>query len=227
MRKQSSAGISARHWPDINGEMKLGFMGRLFPALLSKAVWQYTADALPDVDIRELRKRQKKEYKAMVARTPSVGSVKDNMFASVMYLACFGFSYYRADPEHITMDVFDGMINAICTSDVMKRAYKGKNCFDRKEIDRYVRGSERSKKRKYPMDWVFDFSYDLSVPEYYVTQRECGVCKIARQEDLMFLMPHICVMDYPTIEYKGGKLIRTKTLGAGDDCCDFHVVKKD
>ena len=40
-------------------------------------------------------------------------------------------------------------------------------------------------------------------------------------------MPHICVMDYPTIEYKGGKLIRTKTLGAGDDCCDFHVVKKD
>ena len=211
----------------VSGEMKLGIMGRLFPALLSKAVWQYTAGALPDVDIRELRKRQKKEYKAMVARTPSVGSVKDNMFASVMYLACFGFSYYKADPEHITMDVFDGMINAICTSDVMKRAYKGKNCFDRKEIDRYVRGSERSKKRKYPMDWVFDFSYDLSVPEYYVTHRECGVCKIARQEGLMFLMPHICVMDYPTIEYKGGKLIRTKTLGAGDDCCDFHVVKKD
>ena len=27
-------------------------------------------------------------------------------------------------------------------------------------------------------------------------------------------------------EYKGGKLIRTKTLGNGDDCCDFHVVKK-
>ena len=35
----------------------------------------------------------------------------------------------------------------------------------------------------------------------------------------------MCVMDYPTIEYKGGKLLRTKTLGAGDDCCDFHVVK--
>ena len=35
----------------------------------------------------------------------------------------------------------------------------------------------------------------------------------------------MCVMDYPTIEYKGGKLLRTKTLGAGGDCCDFHVVK--
>lgn len=75
------------------------------------------------------------------------------------------------------------------------------------------------------MDWVFDFSYDLSVPEYFVTHRECGVCKIGQQEDLAFLTPHMCVMDYPTIEYKGGKLLRTKTLSTGGDCCDFHVVK--
>ncbi|MBE6125932.1 MAG: hypothetical protein E7186_06330, partial [Erysipelotrichaceae bacterium] len=88
------------------------------------------------------------------------------------------------------------------------------------------KGAARSKKREYPMDWVFDFSYDLSVPEYFVTHHECGVCKIARQENLFFLMPHMCVMDYPTIEYKGGKLIRSKTLGNGDDCCNFHVVKK-
>ncbi len=205
--------------------MKLGIMGRLFPAALGKAVYGYTAKALPDTDIREFKKKQMLEYKAMVGRTPSVGSPKKNMLAPVMYLACFGFSYYKADPDHITTDIFDGMIDAVCKCDVMKRFYKGKNCFDRAEIDKYVRGAERSKKRKYPMDWVFDFSYDLSVPEYYVTYRECGVCKIARQEGLMFLMPHMCVMDYPTIEYKGGKLLRTKTLGAGDDCCDFHVVK--
>ena len=84
----------------------------------------------------------------MVKRTPSVGSMKDNMFAPVMYLACYGFSYYKADPAHITLDVFDGMIDALCKSDMMKRFYKGKNCFDQKEIDKYVRGSERSKKRK-------------------------------------------------------------------------------
>ena len=206
--------------------MKLGIMGRLFPAMFGKVVYAYTASVLPDMDIRAFRKKQMKEYKDMVSRTPSVGSAKENMFAPVMVLACFGFSYYKADPKRITTDVFDGMIDAICQSDRMKRFYKGKNCFDPKEIDKYVRGSERSKKREYPMDWVFDFSYDLSVPEYYVTHRECGVCKIAQREGLMFLMPHMCVMDYPTIEYKGGKLFRTKTLGAGDDCCDFHVVKE-
>ncbi|MCR4634242.1 MAG: L-2-amino-thiazoline-4-carboxylic acid hydrolase [Erysipelotrichaceae bacterium] len=206
--------------------MKLGMMGRLFPVLFSKTVYGYTAEAVKDMDIRKFKKKHMEEYRAMVERTPSVGSMKDNMFAPVMYLACFGFSYYKADPEHITTEVFDGMIDAICKSVMMKRFYQGKDCFDPKEIGRYVRGAERSKERKYPMDWVFDFSYDLSVPEYYVTHHECGVCKIAKQEDLMFLTPHMCVMDYPTIEYKGGRLLRTKTLGNGDDRCDFHVVKK-
>ena len=37
----------------------------------------------------------------------------------------------------------------------------------------------------------------------------------------MFLMPHMCVMGYPTIEYKDGKLIRTKTLGAETTAATF------
>ena len=82
--------------------MKLGIMGRLFPAMFGKVVYGYTAKALPELDIRAFRKKQRKEYKAMVARTPSVGSMKENMFAPVMYLACFGFSYYKADPKHIS-----------------------------------------------------------------------------------------------------------------------------
>ncbi len=36
----------------------MGLMGRLFPVLLGKTVWQYTADALKDADIRELRKNR-------------------------------------------------------------------------------------------------------------------------------------------------------------------------
>lgn len=207
--------------------MKPGLMGHLFELMLDKTVYDYTKRVLPDMDMNDFKRKHRKEYRQMLQRTPSIGSMKENMFAPVVYLACYGFAYYKADPERITMDVFDGMIDAICKSETMKKFYKGKNCFDRREIDKYVRGSERSKKREYSNDWVFDFSYDLSVPEYYVTHHECGVCKIAQREDLMFLMPHMCVMDYLTIEYKGGKLIRTKTLGNGDDCCDFHVVKRE
>ena len=103
--------------------MKLGIAGRLFPLMFSKVVYGYTAKAVPELSIREFKKRHKKEYEAMVRRTPSVGSMKDNMFAPVMYLACYGFSYYKADPDHITTKVFDGMIDALCKSDMMKRFY--------------------------------------------------------------------------------------------------------
>ncbi len=206
--------------------MKMGLIGNLFPLLFDGIVYEYTRRVLPDLDLADFKKKHRAQYRQMISRIPSIGSMSENMFASVPYMACYGFAYYKADPQRITMEIFDGMIDAICKSDMMKKFYQGKNCFDRKEIEKYVAGSKRSKERKYPNDWVFDFSYDLSVPEYFVTHYECGVCKIAKQENLMFLMPHVCVMDYPTIEYKGGRLIRTKTLGKGDDCCDFHVVKK-
>ncbi|MBQ6036302.1 MAG: hypothetical protein IJL43_03230 [Lachnospiraceae bacterium] len=101
--------------------MKLGVIGRLFPLMFNKVVCGYTAEALPELDVREFQKKHRKEYEAMVKRTPSVGPMKDNMFAPVMLMACYGFSYYKADPEHITMDVFDGMIGALCQSDLMKR----------------------------------------------------------------------------------------------------------
>ncbi len=206
--------------------MKYGLIGALIPMLCDKPVYDYTTGVFPSMDTKAFKKAHMQEYKAMVSRTPGVGSVKDNMFAVVMYMACYGLSYYKAAPDKMTPEIFEGMIDALCTSDMMKRMYKNKDCFSQTEIDKYVRGSERSKKRDYPMDWVFDFSYDLSVPEYFVTHRECGVCKLAQQEDMMFLMPYMCAMDYPTIEYKGGHLIRSKTLGSGGDCCDFHVVKK-
>ena len=106
--------------------MKYGLMGMLFSKMFGKTVYEYTGKAVPQIYIRAFRKKHMAEYRAMVARTPSVGSMKENMFAPVMYLACYGFAYYKADPEHVTMDVFDGMIDAICRCDTMKKFYKGK-----------------------------------------------------------------------------------------------------
>ena len=207
--------------------MKYLPMGPVAPVFFGKDIYAYTKFVLPEIDIKEFRKLHKKEYKAMIARTPSIGSMKDNVFAPVMYLACFLFSYYKACPEKITEEIFDGMVETMCYSDRMKGMYKDGSCFDPKKMENYARGAVRSQKREYPMDWVFDFSYDPSVPEYYITHHQCGVCMIGRQEKLEFLLPHMCVMDFPTIEFSGGKLLRTKTLGNGDDCCDFHVVKAD
>lgn len=205
--------------------MKYGLLGAMIPLLLDKTVYSYTEKALPDIDIAGFKKRHRAEYKAMAERTPGVGGTKENMLCSTMYIACYGFAYYKADPEHITLDVFDGMINAVCSSDMMVKAYKGKDAFDPKQMAKYEKGAARSQKGEYPMDWRFTFNWDPAVPEYYLTYSECGVCKIAQRENLEFLVPHVCVMDYAMIELKGARLLRTKTLGSGDDRCDFHVVR--
>ena len=67
--------------------MKLGLIGRLFPLMFSKIVYGYTVKAVPELNIRVFKKKHKIEYEAMVRRTPSIGGLKDNMFAPVMYLA--------------------------------------------------------------------------------------------------------------------------------------------
>ncbi|MCR5490871.1 MAG: L-2-amino-thiazoline-4-carboxylic acid hydrolase [Bacilli bacterium] len=207
--------------------MKYNLIAIYIAHLFEKEVIPYTETNCPDLDIKPFKKRLKQEYKAMVKRTPGVGSMKENPLSVVMYMACFGLSYYKAGQGKISEDHFAGMIQAVCKSETMKKFYKGRYVFDEKNIAKYDKIHENSKKRKYPMDWVGEFRYDPSVPEFYLTYRECGICKLAKQENLSFLVKHMCLMDYPAIEYMKGKLLRSKTLGKGDECCDFHVVKAE
>ena len=58
--------------------MKTGLLGRVLPALFDRVVYDYTARALPEIDIKDFRRKHKKEYRAMAARTPSVGSAREN-----------------------------------------------------------------------------------------------------------------------------------------------------
>jgi len=48
----------------------------------------------------------------MVARTQGIGGLKENMLCVTLYIACYGFAYYKADPEKITDKIFEGKITA-------------------------------------------------------------------------------------------------------------------
>ncbi len=204
--------------------MKYGLIAIYMAHLFSKEIYAFTRERCPEIELKAFRKRHKKEYKAMVRRTPGVGGMKENPLSVVMYMACYGLSYYKAGEGKISEQTYAEMIKALCKSDMLRKFYEGRYVFDDKNIAKYNRIHENSKKRKYEMDWVGEFDYRPEVPEFYLTYRQCGICKLAKQENLGFLVKHMCVMDYPSIEYMKGKLLRSKTLGNGDDCCDFHVV---
>ena len=202
--------------------MTYGLYGVIVPILLDGIVKDYLKEALPEVNRKEFMRNLKREYRAMVERTEDIG--KDNMFRMTLYMACYGFSFYKADPALITDDIFAGFIHALSYSKLMETAYKGKDPFRKANTDKYAKGALRSQEGKYPMDWKFTFEFHPEVPEYYITHTECGICKLGQKEGLFHLVKYMCTMDFASYEFQGVKLIRTKTIGNGDDCCNFHVV---
>jgi len=202
--------------------MTYGLYGALVPVLLDGILKDYLKEALPELDLKAFMRNLKREYRAMVRRTEDIG--KDNIFRMNLYMACYGFSVCKADPEHITDEIFAGFIHALSYSKLMEKAYKGKDPFRKSETDKYAKGAVRSQKGQYPMDWKFTFECNPEVPEYYLTHTECGICKLGHKEGLFHLVKYMCTMDFAAYEFQGVKLIRSRTIGNGDDCCDFHVV---
>lgn len=77
------------------------------------------------------------------------------------------------------------------------------------------------------MNWFYYFKTVPGKDEYYITHKECGICKLTEQEGCREITKHLCMMDYYTFEMQGAVLDRTKTLGYGDDECNFHLMSKE
>ena len=77
------------------------------------------------------------------------------------------------------------------------------------------------------MNWYYFFETVPGKDEYYITHKQCGICKLTKQENCEEITKHLCMMDYYTFEMQGVVLDRTKTLGYGDDECNFHLMSKE
>lgn len=59
--------------------MKYGFLGGFIKFAFAKTAFEYIEKEIPEIDPPSYKKSVIAEYKAVVARTPGVGSMKDNM----------------------------------------------------------------------------------------------------------------------------------------------------
>ena len=65
---------------------------------------------------------------------------------------------------------------------------------------------------------------EFRIPECRITYTKCAICEMAKRENCFHLVRYMCTTDYASQELMGNTLIRTKTLGNGDECCDFHII---
>lgn len=176
----------------------------------------------PEMDMKQYKKKVKKEYKAMLLRTPDIGGSSLEMN---LYIAAFVFSLYKAEPSEITPEIVNQMVDAVFDSPFMIKAHKNKKCtlFSDKVQDKKVKESIASQNSKYELDWKYD--YKKGKEEFYNTYTECGICKLGLRENCFEFVPCLCNMDERSYRNEGGQLHRTKTLANGDECCNFHVTK--
>ena len=209
--------------------MKYGIMGGFIRLAFAKTAFDYIEKEIPEMDMASYRKRVLKEYRAIVERTPGIGSMKDNMFVMTMYAGAFLIALYKEAEGKLGEDGLKGLIRAEAYCPLMMKAKQGKSAFTEKEIETRTRQSKWSRDHieEYPMNWFYYFETVPGKDEYYITHKQCGICKLTAQEHCREITKYLCMMDYYTFEMQGAVLDRTKTLGYGDDECNFHLMSRE
>ncbi len=208
--------------------MKYGIMGGFVKFAFAKTAFEYIGKEIPEIDMASYKKRVLKEYRAIVERTPGVGSMKDNMFVMTMYAGAFLIALYKAAEGKLDEEKLKGLVYAESYCPLMVKAKKGKSAFTEKVIAERARQAKWSRDHieEYPMNWFYYFEAVPGEEEYYITHKQCGICKLTEQEHCSEITKHLCMMDYYTFEMQGAVLDRTKTLGYGDDECNFHLMSR-
>lgn len=209
--------------------MKYDMTARVYGLVFRRILGSYYKKHVPEMSASKRRavfRRIQEEYKAMLERTPGVGG-KENSLEEDLIGACWFFALAKADPD-MSPERMDDVIVSGIQSNFMQKSHRKERengtLFSDKVQDKKLREAERSQHSKYEMDWKF--TYEKGEDEFYCTYTECGICKLAQREHTEAWLPCLCRMDYGTYDMVGAELIRTKTLAAGDECCNFHVIRK-
>ena len=208
--------------------MKYGILVGFIKFAFAKTAFAYMEEAIPGLDMVSYKKRVLREYRAIVERTPGIGSIKDNMFVLTMYCGAFAIALYKEAEGRMDEETLKGLVHALAYCPLMVKAKQGKSAFTEKEIANRTRQAKWSREHieEYPMNWFYYFETVPGKEEYYITHKQCGICKLTKQEHCEEITKYLCMMDYYTFEMQGAVLDRTKTLGYGDDECNFHLMSR-
>ncbi len=114
--------------------MQYGLIGGFVKFAFSKTCYDYIEKTLPSIDMSSYSKRVSQTYKAIVRRTPGIGSMKDNMFVMTMYAGAFVIALYKEAEGKLDGETFAGLVRAAAHCPLMVKAKQGKSAFTEKEI---------------------------------------------------------------------------------------------
>ena len=107
--------------------MKYGVVGVFIKFAFAKTAFSYIEKTVPEMDMASYKKRVLKEYRAVVERTPGIGSMKNNMFVMTMYAGAFLIALYKEADGKLDEEKLKGLVRAAAYCPLMVKAKQGKS----------------------------------------------------------------------------------------------------
>lgn len=207
--------------------MKNSLCEKIMWYALSPTIFQFIKQYWKDIDIKNVKRISKNNYKDMIKRTPDIGSLRKNPLRVCLTSGILWLSIYDAMEGKMNQEQFGEMVSATIEAPMLKKNFQKQKAFDIKTQKKKI---EKNKIANAASDSEFNWNTELILGrdenEYTVIYHRCGLCALGKQEHHEELIPYMCKMDYETIAMMGGVLKRKGTIATGADCCDFYVCKK-
>jgi hypothetical protein len=203
--------------------MEMTVMGKIYPTILNGIMKEQLESMYDETEIQRIESAARKDYEAIVARTPLLGGSK-NWMINNMYLGTFFIALYRQINDKVSMEQYRQVITiSMERSDLAKKMVTRGDVFSEAQQQRYAELSKWAEQNKeaYPWNWQFTISPEPNHDCVYLTFTNCALCRLCEAEGLPELTPLLCESDFVMADMMGCTLTRTKTLAEGADCCDF------
>jgi hypothetical protein len=180
---------------------------------------------------RSIAEEAKKQFEALLPLIPDLGGAR-NVVIRDFPVALWCVAYFRPMKAHgKTATELGKMIYDLFETELRQmpeagRLSEGAKLFTREHIEKLRQWARWTQKREYPANWVaafvpgngvdFDYGYDYS---------ECAIVKYLKAHGADEVAPYVCLNDFIRSQAYGTGLRRTKTLGQGDDVCNFRYKK--
>ena len=89
--------------------------------------------------------------------------------------------------------------------------------------NRMKKWAKWTQQKEYPANWVAEYVEGNGTDfDYGYNYTECGICKYLHSKKMDELAPFVCLNDFIRSQSENTGLNRSKTLGQGDNCCNFR-----
>ena len=183
-------------------------------------------------DSADIIDRARAEFLLIASRLPDIGG-KSNPLAFNIIESAVMLAYYKIlkarnktveEIGTITHDVVRERIASYPSFMLRLRgAYMTSRFYQKKRKKQAI----TSQRKEYAENWVFSFlEGDGKTFHYGIDFTECSICKFFEAQGAQEFTPYMCEIDYITFGAFGINLHRTKTLGGGDDRCNFRFMRE-